>query len=91
MPHTTDPFIPCPLHELIVDLSDHRDMFALALKEIPIQYASSIVGGSCLGVVLKIAKVLLTSTGGRVTIFQHGVPTVGDGALLAMCVFWRST
>ena len=84
MPQIADPFIPCPLHELIVDLAGHKEMFALALKEIPIQYATTVVGGSCLGTVLKIAKVLLTSTGGRVTIFQHGVPTIGDGALLAM-------
>ncbi|XP_039293836.1 protein transport protein Sec24A isoform X2 [Nilaparvata lugens] len=75
-----DMFLPCP-DNLIVNLSENIDLVRDLLTHLPTQYAESYDTESALGAALQAAYKLLAPTGGRVTVFQARLPSVGPGAL----------
>ncbi|XP_075232857.1 protein transport protein Sec24AB isoform X2 [Lycorma delicatula] len=75
-----DMFLPCP-ENLLVNLSECHDLIKDLLVQLPKQYAESYNTESALGAALQAAYKLLAPTGGRVTVFQSRLPSVGPGAL----------
>lgn len=77
-----DMFLPCP-ENLLVNLSECHDLIKDLLTQLPKQYAESYNTESALGAALQAAYKLLAPTGGRVTVFQSRLPSIGPGALVA--------
>lgn len=75
-----DMFLPCP-DNLIVNLSENIDLVRDLLTHLPTQYAESYDTESALGAALQAAYKLLAPTGGRITVFQARLPSIGPGAL----------
>lgn len=75
-----DIFLPCP-DNLLVNLKEHMDLVSDLLAQLPNRYQNSFDGGSALGAALQAALKLMSSTGGRVTVFQTSLPMLGPGAL----------
>nr|XP_023013685.1 protein transport protein Sec24A [Leptinotarsa decemlineata] len=77
-----DAFIPTP-DNLLINLKDRMDLIADLLRLLPSRFSNTYDTNSALGAALQVAFKLMSSTGGRVTVFQASLPNVGPGALTA--------
>eukprot|EP00051_Salpingoeca_urceolata_P017318 m.234913 g.234913 ORF g.234913 m.234913 type:complete len:777 (-) comp18920_c3_seq1:39-2369(-) len=75
-----DPFLPSP-EDLLVNLQESKELIRELLMTIPKKFASTQSRDAALGPALNMAKELLQHVGGRITVFQSGLPNKGDGSL----------
>ncbi|XP_023700692.2 protein transport protein Sec24A isoform X1 [Paramormyrops kingsleyae] len=75
-----DIFIPTP-DSLLVNLNDCKELVQDLLKGLPQMFNKTMETQSALGPALQAAFKLLSPTGGRASIFQTQLPTLGVGAL----------
>ncbi|XP_032558491.1 protein transport protein Sec24A isoform X1 [Chiroxiphia lanceolata] len=75
-----DVFIPMP-ENLLVNLNENKELIQDLLKTLPQMFTKSLETQSALGPALQAAFKLMSPTGGRITVFQTQLPTVGMGAL----------
>ena len=79
-------FVPSP-EDLLTNLSDCKVAVDSFLDNLPTMFAdnhsgvSSGGGGSCLGPALKAAYTVMKNVGGKMSVFQSAIPSLGDGAL----------
>ncbi|XP_040904384.1 protein transport protein Sec24B isoform X2 [Toxotes jaculatrix] len=75
-----DVFIPS--HDsLMVNLKESKELVKDLLNSLPAMFSQSRETHSALGPALQAAFKLMSSTGGRVTVFQTQLPTLGAGML----------
>ncbi|XP_071439890.1 protein transport protein Sec24A [Hetaerina americana] len=79
---TTEVFLPRP-DNLLVNLQECKELVQDLLSQLPTLFLNSHDNGSALGPALQAAYKLMAPTGGRVTVFQTCLPSVGAGALKA--------
>ncbi|XP_046392862.1 protein transport protein Sec24A [Ischnura elegans] len=77
---TTEVFLPRP-DNLLVNLQECKELVQDLLSQLPTLFLNSHDSGSALGPALQAAYKLMAPTGGRVTVFQTCLPSVGVGAL----------
>uniref|UniRef100_A0A8C0WSC0 Protein transport protein Sec24A n=2 Tax=Castor canadensis TaxID=51338 RepID=A0A8C0WSC0_CASCN len=75
-----DVFIPMP-ENLLVNLNESKELVQDLLKTLPQMFTKSLETQSALGPALQAAFKLLSPTGGRMSVFQTQLPTLGVGAL----------
>ncbi|XP_041122702.1 protein transport protein Sec24A-like isoform X2 [Polyodon spathula] len=75
-----DIFIPTP-DSLLVNLNECKELVQDLLKGLPQMFTSTLETQCALGPALLAAFKLLSPTGGRVSVFQTQLPSVGVGAL----------
>ncbi|XP_036380580.1 protein transport protein Sec24A [Megalops cyprinoides] len=75
-----DIFLPTP-DSLLVNLSECKELVQDLLKGLPQMFTKTMETHSALGPALQAAFKLLSPTGGRVSVFQTQLPTLGVGAL----------
>ncbi|CAB4001484.1 transport Sec24B, partial [Paramuricea clavata] len=75
-----DIFLPAP-EDLLVNLKENKEMIIQFLDSLPETFASTRDIHSATGAAMQAALKLMTATGGRITIFQTTLPSVGPGAL----------
>ncbi|XP_064377190.1 protein transport protein Sec24A isoform X1 [Dromaius novaehollandiae] len=75
-----DVFIPMP-ENLLVNLNENRELIQDLLKTLPQMFTKSLETQSALGPALQAAFKLMSPTGGRISVFQTQLPSVGMGAL----------
>ncbi|XP_029965333.1 protein transport protein Sec24B isoform X2 [Salarias fasciatus] len=75
-----DVFIPC--HDsLMVNLKESKELVKDLLTSLPAMFSQSRETHSALGPALQAAFKLMSPTGGRVSVFQTQLPSLGAGAL----------
>ncbi|NXV80597.1 SC24A protein, partial [Atlantisia rogersi] len=77
-----DVFIPMP-ENLLVNLNENKELIQDLLKSLPQMFTKSLETQSALGPALQAAFKLMSPTGGRISVFQTQLPSVGTGALKA--------
>lgn len=77
-----DVFLPCP-DNLLVNLKEREELVRDLLAQLPTKFQGTHDTNSALGAALQAAYKLMSSTGGRVTVFQTCLPNVGPGLLQA--------
>ncbi|XP_030360276.1 protein transport protein Sec24A isoform X3 [Strigops habroptila] len=77
-----DVFIPMP-ENLLVNLNENKELIQDLLKALPQMFTKSLETHSALGPALQAAFKLMSPTGGRISVFQTQLPSVGMGALKA--------
>lgn len=75
-----DIFLPTP-DSLLVNLSECKELVRDLLKSLPQMFTKTMETHSALGPALQAAFKLMSPTGGRVTVFQTQLPTLGMGTL----------
>ncbi|XP_012934788.1 protein transport protein Sec24A [Aplysia californica] len=80
VPDLEEPFLPCP-DNLLVNLHESKELITELLNQLPTIFEGNLETGSALGAALLSAHKMMSSTGGRVTVMQTCLPTVGPGAL----------
>ncbi|XP_046551665.1 protein transport protein Sec24A-like isoform X2 [Haliotis rubra] len=80
VPDLEDIFLPCP-DNLLVNLSESKDLVIDLINQLPNLFQDNRETGSALGAALQAAFKLASGSGGRVTVMQTVLPTVGPGAL----------
>nr|XP_003464561.3 protein transport protein Sec24A [Cavia porcellus] len=75
-----DVFIPMP-ENLLVNLNESKELVQGLLKTLPQMFTKSLETQSALGPALQAAFKLMAPTGGRISVFQTQLPTLGVGAL----------
>ncbi|CAL1535614.1 unnamed protein product [Lymnaea stagnalis] len=80
VPDLEDPFLPCP-DNLLVNLKESKELLIDLLNKLPSLFEGNYETGSALGAALQSAHKLMSPTGGRITVMQTCLPTVGPGAL----------
>ncbi|XP_059471799.1 protein transport protein Sec24A [Neocloeon triangulifer] len=75
-----DIFLPCP-ENLLVNLHEDFELVRDLLAELPNKFQGNPEPSSALGAALQASFKLMGSTGGRVTVFQVTLPSLGPGAL----------
>ncbi|KAF5285626.1 hypothetical protein FQR65_LT13107 [Abscondita terminalis] len=75
-----DMFLPCP-DNLIVNLQERKELILDLLAQLPTRFNNSYDTGSALGAALQAAYKMIASVGGRITVFQSSLPSIGPGAL----------
>ncbi|KAL4660014.1 protein transport protein Sec24A-like isoform X1 [Arapaima gigas] len=75
-----DIFIPTP-DSLLVNLNECKELVQDLLKALPQMFSKTMETYSALGPALQAAYKLLSPTGGRASVFQTQLPTLGAGAL----------
>uniref|UniRef100_A0A8C4MZK7 SEC24 homolog A, COPII coat complex component n=1 Tax=Equus asinus asinus TaxID=83772 RepID=A0A8C4MZK7_EQUAS len=75
-----DVFIPMP-ENLLVNLNESKELVQDLLKTLPQMFTKTLETQSALGPALQAAFKLMSPTGGRMTVFQTQLPTLGVGAL----------
>jgi protein transport protein SEC24 len=80
VPDLEDPFLPCP-DNLLVNLHESKELLIDLLNQLPNLFQGNLETGSALGAALQSAHKLMSPTGGRITVMQTCLPTVGPGAL----------
>ncbi|XP_067672447.1 protein transport protein Sec24A-like isoform X2 [Haliotis asinina] len=80
VPDLEDIFLPCP-DNLLVNLSESKDLVIDLINQLPTLFQDNRETGSALGAALQAAFKLASGSGGRVTVMQTVLPTVGPGAL----------
>uniref|UniRef100_A0A8D2MQU8 SEC24 homolog A, COPII coat complex component n=2 Tax=Zonotrichia TaxID=44387 RepID=A0A8D2MQU8_ZONAL len=75
-----DVFIPMP-ENLLVNLNENKELIQDLLKTLPQMFTKSLETQSALGPALQAAFKLMSPTGGRITVFQTQLPSLGMGAL----------
>ena len=71
-----DMFLPSP-SDLLVNLNEARGLVHQLLEELPNMFKDTNETFSAVGAAMQAAYKLASPTGGRVTIFQHTLPTIG--------------
>ncbi|XP_042354800.1 protein transport protein Sec24A isoform X2 [Plectropomus leopardus] len=75
-----DIFLPTP-DSLLVNLNECKELVQDLLKSLPTLFQKTMETQSALGSALQAAFKLLSPTGGRMSIFQTQLPSLGVGAL----------
>nr|XP_048293573.1 protein transport protein Sec24A isoform X2 [Myodes glareolus] len=75
-----DVFIPMP-ENLLVNLNESKELVQDLLKSLPQMFTKTLETQSALGPALQAAFKLISPTGGRMSVFQTQLPTLGVGAL----------
>ncbi|XP_042604309.1 LOW QUALITY PROTEIN: protein transport protein Sec24A-like [Cyprinus carpio] len=75
-----DVFVPTP-DSLLVNLKECRELVQDLLASLPQMFGQTMETQSALGPALQAAFKLLSPTGGRMSVFQTQLPTLGIGAL----------
>ncbi|XP_062976825.1 protein transport protein Sec24A isoform X2 [Elgaria multicarinata webbii] len=75
-----DVFIPMP-ENLLVNLNESKELIQDLLRTLPEMFTNSLETQSALGPALQAAFKLMSPTGGRISVFQTQLPSVGVGAL----------
>nr|XP_035140822.2 protein transport protein Sec24A isoform X4 [Callithrix jacchus] len=75
-----DVFIPMP-DNLLVNLNESKELVQDLLKTLPQMFTKTLETQSALGPALQAAFKLMSPTGGRMSVFQTQLPTLGVGAL----------
>ncbi|XP_061473122.1 protein transport protein Sec24A isoform X2 [Rhineura floridana] len=75
-----DVFIPMP-ENLLVNLNESKELIQDLLRTLPQMFTNSLETQSALGPALQAAFKLMSPTGGRISVFQTQLPTLGVGAL----------
>ncbi|XP_005655059.1 protein transport protein Sec24A isoform X2 [Sus scrofa] len=75
-----DVFIPMP-ENLLVNLNESKELVQDLLKTLPQMFTKTLETQSALGPALQAAYKLMSPTGGRMSVFQTQLPTLGVGAL----------
>ncbi|XP_042567263.1 protein transport protein Sec24A-like [Cyprinus carpio] len=75
-----DVFVPTP-DSLLVNLKECRELVQDLLTSLPQMFGQTMETQSALGPALQAAFKLLSPTGGRMSVFQTQLPTLGIGAL----------
>nr|CAB3265935.1 protein transport protein Sec24A [Phallusia mammillata] len=79
-----DVFLPTP-ENLLVNLHESKDLVQDLLHQLPtihnVDAEGEIDTYSALGAALEVAKKLMSPFGGRVTVFQQAIPSIGPGTL----------
>ncbi|XP_042564342.1 protein transport protein Sec24A isoform X2 [Clupea harengus] len=75
-----DIFLPTP-DSLLVNFNESKELVGDLLKSLPQMFSKTMETQSALGPALQAAFKLLSPTGGRVSVFQSQLPTMGVGAL----------
>ncbi|XP_022080960.1 protein transport protein Sec24A-like isoform X2 [Acanthaster planci] len=75
-----DIFLPCP-NDLLVNVHENKELVQELLNQLPSMFAGNKITQTALGPALQAALKLMSPTGGRVTVFQSGLPSLGQGAL----------
>lgn len=75
-----DVFIPMP-ENLLVNLNESKELVQDLLKTLPQMFTKTLETQSALGPALQAAFKLISPTGGRMSVFQTQLPTLGVGAL----------
>ncbi|XP_038061133.1 protein transport protein Sec24A-like isoform X2 [Patiria miniata] len=75
-----DIFLPCP-NDLLVNVHENKELIQELLNQIPSMFSGNKNTQTALGPALQAALKLMSPTGGRVTVFQSGLPSLGQGAL----------
>ena len=70
-----DMFLPSP-SDLLVNLNEARGLVHQLLEELPNMFKDTNETFSAVGAAMQAAYKLASPTGGRVTIFQHTLPTL---------------
>ncbi|KAE9005561.1 Protein transport protein Sec24-like [Phytophthora rubi] len=73
-------FIPIP-DELLVNLSDSREVVEMLLETLPAIHQNSRSAETALGPAIRVAFKLMSSIGGKMLVFQNSLPSTGNGAL----------
>ena len=73
-------FVPAP-DDLLVYLKDSRIAVDGLLDNLPTMFANNTASESCLGPALKAAFTVVKAIGGKMSVFQSSMPSLGDGAL----------
>ncbi len=73
-------FVPAP-DDLLVFLKESRAAVDTLLENLPTMFANNTATESCLGPALKAAFTVMKAIGGKMSVFQSTMPTLGDGAL----------
>ncbi|KAM7539820.1 hypothetical protein Aperf_G00000030252 [Anoplocephala perfoliata] len=73
-------FIP-DLNGMVNRINDCAEPITELLKQIPREFANTQETSNCLGFVLQTVLKLIGNAGGRVTVFNASIPTLGPGAL----------
>ncbi|XP_074865539.1 protein transport protein Sec24A isoform X3 [Carettochelys insculpta] len=75
-----DVFIPMP-ENLLVNLNENKELIQDLLRTLPQMFTKSLETQSALGPALQAAFKLMSPTGGRISVFQTQLPSLGVGAL----------
>ncbi|XP_038833707.1 protein transport protein Sec24A-like isoform X1 [Salvelinus namaycush] len=75
-----DIFLPTP-DSLLVNLNECKELVQDLLKSLPQMFGKTMETQCALGPALQAAFKLLSATGGRVSVFQTQLPSLGVGAL----------
>nr|XP_033783178.1 protein transport protein Sec24A [Geotrypetes seraphini] len=75
-----DVFIPMP-ENLLVNLNESKELIQDLLRALPQMFTKSLETQSALGPALQAAYKLISPTGGRISVFQSQLPSVGVGTL----------
>ncbi|KFQ20184.1 Protein transport protein Sec24A, partial [Merops nubicus] len=75
-----DVFISMP-ENLLVNLNENKELIQDLLRTLPQMFTKSLETQSALGPALQAAFKLMSPTGGRISVFQTQLPSVGMGAL----------
>lgn len=74
-------FVPLP-DNLLVNLQESRSVVEAFLDNLPEMFSKNpVIAQSCLGPALKAAFTVMKQVGGKMTVFQTILPSIGDGAL----------
>ncbi|XP_072038207.1 protein transport protein Sec24A-like isoform X2 [Amphiura filiformis] len=77
-----DIFLPSP-NDLLVNIQECKELLTELLTQLPHMFDGNKNTQTALGPALQAALKLLGPTGGRVTVFQSGLPSAGAGTLKA--------
>ncbi|XP_053528741.1 protein transport protein Sec24A isoform X3 [Artibeus jamaicensis] len=75
-----DVFMPMP-ENLLVNLNESKELVQDLLKTLPQMFTKTLETQSALGPALQAAFKLMSTSGGRMSVFQTQLPTLGVGAL----------
>ena len=73
-------FVPAP-DDLLVNLQESREVVDIFLENLPTMFEGTNATSSCLGPALKAAFTVTKHIGGKMSVFQSALPTLGDGGL----------
>lgn len=76
-----DLFLPA-MDGLLVNVKENKEMILELLESLPNIFNKEIDTGSATGTALTAARKMVASVGGRITLFQTCIPSVGPGKLL---------
>ncbi len=77
-----DPFVPLP-DELLVNLSESREIVEKLLDSIPKSFAQTQIVDSAMGPAIQAAFLVMNHVGGKLMLFQTAAPSIGIGKIKA--------